>query len=142
MTRILAIDLSLTGTGMCDDGVCYLIDPGKRRGLERLEYIREVIRPHIGTAGVLVLEGPSFGSQGRGTIERGTQPLNLQLRVQHFAPSLIEQEIVGIELLEDIEEHLAGGLQVAQGFLGTREAGDHQTRDARDVTKLTTREVG
>lgn len=75
--RILAIDLSLTGTGYCTNTQNGTIHTDPRRGLERLAYVRSRVlelvrseRPHVAA-----VEAPSYGSSkpgsSRGAHERG-----------------------------------------------------------------------
>jgi Holliday junction resolvasome RuvABC endonuclease subunit len=76
--RVLGLDLSLTGTGICrlGEGVELLstVRPGKLTGHERLQHILAVIRAaqHGQLVDLVVIEGPSYGSQGgqRGHHER------------------------------------------------------------------------
>lgn len=72
----VGLDLSLTSTGMSHYkngkvGAC-LIKPSKRRGPERLAYLRDALSDfldyHLPEA--VFLEGYSFGSKGRGTMDR------------------------------------------------------------------------
>lgn len=71
--RVLGLDLSLTGTGIARigaEGVELLttVRPGKRIGHERIDYILNAI--HEAQRGALldlvVIEGPSYGNQGKG----------------------------------------------------------------------------
>lgn len=77
--RVLGLDLSLTGTGICRIGaqgveLLQTVRPGKRTGHERIAYILEEIRAAQRQASLdlVVIEGPSYGSQGaqRGHHER------------------------------------------------------------------------
>lgn len=68
--RILALDLSLTCSGFCVDGRSGVIRV-KTRGMERLRDIRSATLDLISVADVLVLEGYSFGSQGRAVYQIG-----------------------------------------------------------------------
>ncbi len=67
---ILALDLSLTATGYCLDGESGVIRV-KSKGMQRLWDIRHRIVPMADNADVLVLEGYSFGSQGRSVYQIG-----------------------------------------------------------------------
>lgn len=74
MVKVVAFDLSLTGTGVCDRrGETYVIRPGTRRGLERLAYIRSLVLAAMsaGAPAVAVLEGYSYGSKGRAAVSLG-----------------------------------------------------------------------
>ena len=75
--RILALDLSLTGTGYATNDAVGVIRTEPRRDLERLAYIRERVlelllaqEPHV-----VAIEAPSYGSSkagsSRGFHERG-----------------------------------------------------------------------
>lgn len=84
--RILALDLSLTNTGAAWFDPCgeaptveppvwdeetmgvwvATIPTGKRRGMDRLAYIRSCVTPYLGRADLLVLEGYSYSSRNRG----------------------------------------------------------------------------
>ena len=67
--RLLALDLSLTATGWCLDGQTGRITSGKLRGMERIDFIvREVQRLSSGVS-LSILEGYSFGSQGRAVFD-------------------------------------------------------------------------
>lgn len=77
--RVLGLDLSLTGTGICRLGangaeLLHTMRPGKRVGHERIQFILDGI--HDAQRGadldLVVIEGPSYGSQGgqRGHHER------------------------------------------------------------------------
>ncbi len=66
---ILALDLSLTATGVCMDGVTCTVRP-KARGWERIDYIAETIRDYTCEADVVVLEGYSFASNTGRVFER------------------------------------------------------------------------
>jgi Holliday junction resolvasome RuvABC endonuclease subunit len=66
MTRILALDLSLTSTGAAHEGgTCRITS--KKRGTERLIEIREAIRSLALSVApdLVVVEGYSMGSRGR-----------------------------------------------------------------------------
>jgi len=62
---ILALDLSLTGTGYCRVGETGVIKTGKLRGWPRIDHILIGIESALVSVKVVVLEGYSFGSQGR-----------------------------------------------------------------------------
>ena len=66
--RILALDLSLTATGWCCDGTTGVIKP-KVRGWERINQITSAILDLRQDADLVVLEGYSFGSQGRAVVQ-------------------------------------------------------------------------
>ena len=66
--RILALDLSLTATGWCCDGVTGVIKP-KTRGWERMNQITSAILDLHQDADIVVLEGYSYGSQGRAIVQ-------------------------------------------------------------------------
>lgn len=71
---VVGLDLSLTSTGVATSSWTRTIKTkASMRGYPRLRYIRSTIldilietRPHL-----IVVEGPSFGSVGRGQHERG-----------------------------------------------------------------------
>ena len=68
MTRVVGIDPSLTATGLAvvGNGValasCVKIRPANLRGHERMDAIREVVLDTVDKAGLVVIEGPSYGS--------------------------------------------------------------------------------
>jgi crossover junction endodeoxyribonuclease RuvC len=70
--RILALDLSLTSTGYAHSGGTGRI-ASKKTGVERLHEIREAVRSLVLTtqAEAAVIEGYSFGSQGRAVFNIG-----------------------------------------------------------------------
>jgi Holliday junction resolvasome RuvABC endonuclease subunit len=80
---ILGLDLSLTSTGVAaistapagctPTGVTQPIRPKKLTGYERLRFIRRHVRGEIVRClpDLVVVEGPSYGSVGRGQHERG-----------------------------------------------------------------------
>lgn len=71
--QVVGLDLSLTCTGLAGrDWTATLKPPAKLRGVERLVWIRgALIDRHVIDADLVVLEGPSYGSVGRGQHERG-----------------------------------------------------------------------
>jgi Holliday junction resolvasome RuvABC endonuclease subunit len=78
--RVLGLDLSLTGTGICRLGaagveILWTVRPRKLTGHERLEYILDAIyeAQHGADLDLVMVEGPSYGSQGgqQGHHERG-----------------------------------------------------------------------
>ena len=66
--RILALDLSLTSTGWCVDGVTGVIKP-KVRGWERINQITSAVLDLRQDCDLVVLEGYSYGSQGRAIVQ-------------------------------------------------------------------------
>ena len=62
--RILALDLSLTATGVCFDGDTRLLKFPKLRGWERVAAITEAIDDLASVSDLVVIEGYSFGSRG------------------------------------------------------------------------------
>jgi crossover junction endodeoxyribonuclease RuvC len=86
MTRILALDLSLTATGWATNATLFdaqasgVLSTAKLRGMERLAYIRSFVEEAVrevergtglGFHPIVVLEGYSFGSKGRAVINLG-----------------------------------------------------------------------
>ena len=70
MTRILALDLSLTSSGYATpDGQVGTLKPGNRRGPERLSWVRDEILAleHDHDVDLIAIEGYSYGSKGRAT---------------------------------------------------------------------------
>jgi Holliday junction resolvasome RuvABC endonuclease subunit len=68
--RILALDLSLTRTGVCkDDGACSVIRTDKLRGLPRVDHIVRQVQALARGVDLVVIEGYSFGSQGRSVFD-------------------------------------------------------------------------
>jgi hypothetical protein len=75
--RVTGLDLSLTGTGVAivdlnlgaghpgePINTAWTINPGKRKGYERLRWIRHGVLSACDGADIIVLEGPSYGSTG------------------------------------------------------------------------------
>ena len=76
--NILALDLSLTATGICHpDGSTGTFKTGKLRGMERLLRIRDTVSERIEMPGtvqctdLVVIEGYSYGSKGRAAVSLG-----------------------------------------------------------------------
>jgi len=67
---ILALDLSLTASGYCRDGECGRITT-QLRGWERIAHIMRIVRDLAAGVEIAVLEGYSFGSQGRAVFQIG-----------------------------------------------------------------------
>jgi Holliday junction resolvasome RuvABC endonuclease subunit len=71
---ILALDLSLTATGVCTPaGETFVIETKKLRGAERLNFILEHIADLLSShkIDIVIIEGYSFGSQGRAVFQIG-----------------------------------------------------------------------
>ncbi len=68
MTSILAVDLSLTCTGLCLDGETSRITT-KLRGWDRVQHIYGEVRCLANLAELVVLEGYSYGSKGRAVFQ-------------------------------------------------------------------------
>ena len=73
--RIVGLDLSLTSTGLARidgaDTTIARIQPGKRKGHDRLTYLRSEIVKRCAGADLAVVEGPSYNSAGGREHERG-----------------------------------------------------------------------
>ena len=68
--RILALDLSLTHTGVCGkDGVASCLITGKLRGMQRIDHIVRQVQRLAHNVDLVVIEGYSFGSQGRSVFD-------------------------------------------------------------------------
>ena len=75
--RILALDLSLTRTGYCcdsaDEGLAGcrtgLLETARLRGMERLDRIVRQVQSLARGSDLVVIEGYSFGSQGRAVFD-------------------------------------------------------------------------
>jgi len=68
--RILALDLSLVRTGVCrPDGATSCITTGALRGLPRIDAIVRNVQVLCRGAGLVVIEGYSFGSKGRAVFD-------------------------------------------------------------------------
>lgn len=62
--KIIGLDLSLTRTGVAtQEGTSVLATP--KKGYDRLRWIREQVLEACDGADLVVVEGPSYGSQGR-----------------------------------------------------------------------------
>ena len=70
-TKILGLDLSLTATGIYCDTCKGSVYKPKSKGVERLRDISNEIATHFGHVDVAIIEGYSFGSQGRATFNIG-----------------------------------------------------------------------
>ena len=70
MGDIIGLDLSLTSTGVADKGGTFRIRP-KSKGAQRLDDIASEIMVLGREAELVVIEGYSFGSQGRATFSIG-----------------------------------------------------------------------
>jgi Holliday junction resolvasome RuvABC endonuclease subunit len=68
--KIVGLDLSLTSTGVCVDGVTWSMKP-KTRGPERLRALRDYVKEQCQGAAMAIIEGYSFGSRGRATFSIG-----------------------------------------------------------------------
>lgn len=65
--RVIGLDLSLTATGIAGHGwTDTLKPPAGHRGVQRLHWLRDRIFEHTHRAALVVVEGPSYGSQGGG----------------------------------------------------------------------------
>lgn len=70
--RVLALDLSLVRTGVCEpDGTTSCIATGKLRGMSRIDAIARQVQALVRGVDLVVLEGYSFGSQGRAVFDIG-----------------------------------------------------------------------
>jgi hypothetical protein len=72
--RVLGLDLSLTSTGVASNaggGWSDTIRPKRLTGLDRMTHIRSTLLDlYVPDTGLIVVEGPSFGSSGAGSHER------------------------------------------------------------------------
>lgn len=68
--QILALDLSLQGTGWCRDGETGRIRTSLR-GMERIDLITGTVKALLDDVDLAVVEGYSFGSQGRSVCQIG-----------------------------------------------------------------------
>ena len=70
--KVLGLDLSLTCTGVAGRGWTDTIKPhAKMRGEDRLLFIRQqIVTTWVPGAALVAVEGPSYGSTGRGQHER------------------------------------------------------------------------
>lgn len=69
---VVGVDLSLVSTGFASSGYTEPLRPKKMTGYERLRWIRDNIAGRVLSIGpnLVVVEGPSLGSIGRGQHER------------------------------------------------------------------------
>lgn len=64
--KVLGLDLSLTCTGLAGQGWTDTIRPGDRRGADRLTWVRaELLERYLNGLDLVVMEGPSYGNQGK-----------------------------------------------------------------------------
>lgn len=66
--RVVGVDPSLTGTGLAivaASGAPRLltITPGRRRGHDRIAYLRDQVAQRITAGNLVVVEGPAYGAQ-------------------------------------------------------------------------------
>lgn len=109
MSRVVGLDLSLTGTGIASigefgwDAVDTVKTPASKvNGHERLDKILDAIVGHALGADLAVIEGPSFGSQGNALHQMGglwwlvTHRLHrLGLRYVVVTPSQVKKYVTG-----------------------------------------------
>lgn len=70
--KILALDLSLTAPGYCNEtGPATIKVPAGWRGMERLEHIRVCVAALADDADLVVIEGYSYGSKGQAVVNIG-----------------------------------------------------------------------
>ncbi len=106
MAKIVGIDASLTGTGVV--GLGYGPKPVSRHiasgqfGVLRLIEIRDVVKRLIRDADLVVLEGYSFGSQGRAIFQTGELGGVLRVliheagkRLMEVAPTQVKKFVTG-----------------------------------------------
>jgi len=88
--NILAIDPSLTGTGIClYDGSTHTIHT-KLRGPERLQWIRDAIIDRTLAIRLVVIEGYSYGSKGAAVVNIGELGGVLRLAIYERQIPLVE----------------------------------------------------
>lgn len=73
MKRVVGLDLSLTSTGVATSTYTKTIQPKRLTSYQRLRYIKESVLEMLNyeQPDLVIVEGPSFGSVGRGMHERG-----------------------------------------------------------------------
>ena len=64
---------------------------------------------------------------GRQPLQGGSQPVLLQLLLQHLPSGLLQQQVVGFVLLEHVKQQGCADLQLAAGLLLTRHGLGDQT---------------
>lgn len=72
--NIMAVDLSLTSTGVClPEGETLTLKPGFRVGMRRLDWLRAALMLKClpSAEDVVILEGYSFASRGRAVVSLG-----------------------------------------------------------------------
>ena len=108
-TRILALDLSLTSSGWCwcddtDELVTGTLNPGDRKGARRMGWLRDRVLHLVdeSAAGLVAIEGFSFGSKGRAVVDIGglgwvvrTALWDANVPYVEVAPSLIKKFATG-----------------------------------------------
>ena len=77
----------------------------------------------------------------RSALQHASEPLNLQLILQHLAAGLGQQTMFGIIALQRVVEQSAGGLQLPIGLATARKPLEHQTADPGDIAKLSARQL-
>jgi len=87
--RILAIDPSLTGTGLCIDGTAGVIHT-KLRGPERLRFLRDEVLAATLAVDLVVIEGYSYGSKGAAVVNIGELGGVLRLAIYERGLPLVE----------------------------------------------------
>lgn len=64
--KVIGLDLSLTSTGIAGRGWTDRTKPAARlTGPARLDWIRDVVLSYVTGSALVVIEGPSYGNQGR-----------------------------------------------------------------------------
>ena len=88
--RILAIDPSLTATGLCyPDGTTETLKT-RLTGMERLEWLRDYVAIYAEDADLVVIEGYSYGSKGRAVVNIGELGGVLRLWLYEYGPPYVE----------------------------------------------------
>lgn len=67
---IVGLDLSLTATGVCRDGETHTLKTTKK-GVERLWTLQQEVKSYCNGCSTAMIEGYSFGSQGRAVFNIG-----------------------------------------------------------------------
>ena len=100
--NILGLDLSLTATGVYCDKCGGSVIKTKTRGMERLREIADEVAVHIPHTNIAIIEGYSFGSQGRATFSIGELGGVIKLLMYDFtipyidvAPSALKKFATG-----------------------------------------------
>lgn len=159
--KVCGLDLSLTATGFCELGgaltVLETINPGKIRGMQRLEHIRSTIMKRVEDAELVVMEGLSFAARSSSAHELAGLHYIIRFSLWHkgiptviVAPATLKKFVTGkgnaeksmmlrevwrrwdFEAANDNEADSAGLARIGLSLMG---AAEPEIEAQRDVLK-------